>query len=320
MAVRSRRVWRAAPATMVIVVAFVVLAGVAIPSLAYLIWNREQEPLLPALLGGLTLAALLYAWRFGLHPRLVATESGLLVVNPFRKHRIEWDDLTLVVPGENGLVLGTDETQVEVWCIQKSNHATKHARTTRSDTVTGEVMDLWDVADPPLEDAQTGLRIRRARPDESHLLTRMERAAAEASFAHVFDPAEHRYPVNDVRRRWRRLLRDRTVRTRVLELFDAPVGFVAFTADTVRHLSVVPQHTRRGYGSALLEYASREMFDNGAREAFLWVLTDNESGRDFYAFHGWVDTDEVRDSEFPPHPEERRLRKANPAAPRRRAL
>ena len=108
--------------------------------------------------------------------------------------------------------------------------------------------------------------------------------------------------------------------TRPRHLWRLVVGFVAFTADTVRHLSVVPQQTRRGYGSALLEYASREMFDNGAREAFLWVLTENRSGRDFYAFHGWVDTDEVRDCEYPPYPEERRLRKVNPAAPRRRAL
>ena len=73
-----------------------------------------------------------------------------------------------------------------------------------------------------------------------------------------------------------------------------PVGFVAFDDDTVLHLGVVPDQTRRGYGSALLEFASLEIFAGGAREASLWVLADNEAARAFYRAHGWTETGERR--------------------------
>ena len=65
----------------------------------------------------------------------------------------------------------------------------------------------------------------------------------------------------------------------ILELFDTPVGYVAFDATTIRHLGVVRHQTRRGYGSALMEFASLEIFSGGAREAELWVLVDNEPAR-----------------------------------------
>ncbi|HVH22735.1 MAG TPA: hypothetical protein VNA11_09785, partial [Pseudonocardia sp.] len=67
---QTRRVWRAGPATLVFVWLFAVAAGVAIPVLAYLIYRTASSPLIPGLLALLTLLALVYAWRFGLHPRL----------------------------------------------------------------------------------------------------------------------------------------------------------------------------------------------------------------------------------------------------------
>ena len=103
----------------------------------------------------------------------------------------------------------------------------------------------------------------------------------------------------------------------MLELFDAPVGYVAFDADTVQHLGVVPHQTRRGYGSALLEFACLEIFSGGVPEASLWVLIDNETARAFYRSHGWTETDDRRTAEYPPYPEEIRMRTRNPAAPRR---
>jgi GNAT superfamily N-acetyltransferase len=47
------------------------------------------------------------------------------------------------------------------------------------------------------------------------------------------------------------------------------VGYVAFDVDTVHHLGVVPQHTRRGYGSALLEFACMEIYAERARRVLL---------------------------------------------------
>jgi len=315
--VDKRRVWRAAPATLTLVVLFVVVAAVAVPVLGYLVWRDRGDWVIPSVLGGLTLLALLYAWRFGLHPRLRADESGVTVVNPFATSRFGWDEVRVIAPGENGLVIASPDVRAEAWCIQKSNSATRRGRLTRADRITTELFGLLEEHDPPLEDEETGLRIRRARPDESRTLTRLERAASEDALAHVFPPEEYPYPVTEVTRRWRRLLHDPRVRVHVLEHESDPVGFVAFDADTVRHLGVLPEHTRRGYGSALLELATTEIYDAGATTAHLWVLAGNAAARAFYATQQWRETGDRRDCEFPPAPPEIRLERHNPAAARR---
>ena len=105
---QARRVWRAGRASLVLVGLFAGAAGVVIPVLAYLIYRSESSPWIPALLIVLTLLALAYAWRFGLHPRLVATDTGIEVVNPLRRTAIDWDDITVIAPGENGLVIATE--------------------------------------------------------------------------------------------------------------------------------------------------------------------------------------------------------------------
>ncbi len=313
----TRRSWRASAATLVVVWCFAVLAGLAVPALAYLIYREEGTPWIPLGLAVLTVLALVYAWRFGLHPRLQATETGVVVTNPFRRRFFDWDEITLIAPGENGLIVGSQDELAEAWCVQKSNSAARRGRFTRADRVAHELLDILDLHDPPLEDEQTGLRIRRARPDESRLLTRLERAASEDALGHIFPPERFPYPVTAVTRRWRRLLHDRRTRVYLLELADEPVGFVAFDSAVIAHLGVLPHHGRRGYGSALLEFASREIFDGGGSEASLWVLTGNEAARRFYRSHHWVDTEDRRTSEYPPKPEERRMTRRNPAAPRR---
>lgn len=313
----SRRVWRAGPATLAVVWIFTALTVVAVPGVAYLIYTRGHSPVIPVLLLVLTVLMLLYAWRFGLHPQLRVDRDTLEVVNPFRRHRFEWADVAVIAPGENGLVVASEDDVAEVWCVQKSNYASRRGRFTRADRVAHELLDLLDQHDPPLEDEQTGLRIRRARPDEARVLTRIERAASEEVLSHVFPPEHHPYPVAEVTQRWGALLRDPQTRVHLLEHGDTPVGYVAFDAASVRHLGVVPHRTRRGYGSALLEFACREIYDAGAREASLWVLSDNHIARAFYLGHHWTETAERRRSEFPPRPEMLKLTKVNPAAPRR---
>ena len=314
---QARRVWRAGPATLVLVSAFALAAGVVIPILAYLIYRNDSTFWLPALLLVLTALALLYVWRFGLHPRLQITDQSVEIINPFRRHSFEWDDITVIAPGENGLLIGSEDDAAEAWCVQKSNFASRRGRLTRADRIANQLLDIVELHDPPVEDEETGLRIRRARPDESHLLTRLERAASEEALAHVFPPSQHPYPVTAVVRRWRRVLGDRLMHAYLLEVRDSPVGYVAFNGDTVHHLGVVPDYQRRGYGSALLEFACMEIYAGAAREAFCWVLVENHAARAFYRGRGWFETGERRRSEYPPHPESLQMMHKNPHAPRR---
>lgn len=317
MSLPRRRVWRIAPTTFVVVALFAVVAGVCVPILSYLLYRREESPYIPAFLVALTVLALLYAWRFGLHPRLRTTEDGVIVINPFRRHRFAWEDIRVVAPSENGLVIASLTHRADAWCVQKSNFSARRGRITRCDRIAGELLDVLDDFDRPLADTDTSLHLRRARPDESRRLMRIERAASEAEFSHIFPPDEYPYPSAEVTKRWRRLLREPKVRIFVLELLDAPVGLVAFTADTVLHLAVVPHQMRRGYGSALMGYATNEIFASGAREAHLWVLVENHGGRAFYRSHRWMETDRRRDCDYPPSPAEMKMTRKNPAAPRR---
>jgi ribosomal protein S18 acetylase RimI-like enzyme len=305
----------------VAVVVFTVLAAGAVGGLAYLVHQRDGSPWVPAALALLALLALAYAWRFGLHPRLVADDDGLHVRNPFSARSFAWREITLIAPGENGLVIGSDDQTVEAWCVQKSNFSLRRGRFTRADAVAHELIDALELRDPPLEDSATGLRIRRARPDEARLLTRIERAASEEHLEHLFPPEEFPYPVREVTTRWRRLLHDPASRVFVLVLGDDDdaLGLVAFSGGEVLHLAVVPHRTRLGYGSALLEFAVRQLHDGGEPEAGLWVLEGNAGARAFYRRHGWTETGQRRACRYPPHPEELRMVKQVRSRPRRAA-
>jgi ribosomal protein S18 acetylase RimI-like enzyme len=316
MSGQTRRVWRAGPMTLVVVSAFALVAGIAIPIFAYLIY-RNGTLWLPALFVILTMLALLYAWRYGLHPRLQVTDQNVEIINPFRRYRFEWDDITVIAPGENGLLIGSEDSAAEAWCVQKSNFASRHGRITRADRIADQLLDIVELHDPPMEDQEAGSRIRRARPDESRLLTRLERDASEEALAHIFPPAQHPYPTSAVARRWRHVLSDRLMHTYLLEVRDTPVGYVAFDGDTVHHLGVASDHQCRGYGSALLEFACMEIYGGGAREALCWVLADNPVARAFYRTRGWTETGERLNSEYPPHPPSLQLVRKNPHAPRR---
>ncbi len=318
MAVRSRRVWRAAPGTLVVVALFALACGVGVPGLAYVLYSTRQQLLLPILLLLLAVAGLVYAWRFGLHPRVIADERRLTVVNPRRRTSFAWEDVTVIAPGPDGLLIGSERAVAEAWCVQKSNWSTRKGRRTRADEIVDTLADLRDRHDPPLLDEVTGLRIRRARISDLDLLTRLERTASEAALGHIFPAARYPYPTDDVRRRWHRLLRDPVVQVRVLELFDVPIGYLAYeTEGVLRHLGVVPHQSRRGFGSVLLAYAVEEIFGSGAPKAELWVLTENTVARAFYAARGWTTTADTGQAEFPPYPDEVRMERANPSAPRR---
>ncbi len=312
----TRRVWRAGPFTMAAVVIFALASGVAIPVLGYLAYLNQRSAWIPAILGGLTAVALFYIWRFGLHPRVQVSDRSIEVVNPFRRHAFDWDDITVIAPGENGLIVATDDAEAEAWCIQKSNFAARRGHLTRADRIADQLLDILDEHDPPLEDLEEGLRIRRVRPHEVRLLVRLERAASESALSDIFAAEEHPYPTAAVAARWRRRLRDRRVRAYLLERRGEPIGYVAFDKSTLHHLGVTPDYTRRGYGSALLDFATSEIYALGSVQAQLWVLAEAPA-RDFYAHNGWQQTDEVKQSEYPPHPDLVKMVRRNPAAARR---
>ena len=311
------RVWRAAPGTRVAASAFTVLAAAAMAGLGLVVYRREGSPWIPGGLGLLALAALVYTWRFALYPRLRADQDRVEVRNPFSRRSFPWSDITVIAPGENGLVVGTEEVVTQAWCIQKSNGASRRGRFTRADAVAHELIDLLELHQPPLSDEESGLLIRRARPDESRMLTRIERAAGEEQLEHIFAPEQYPYPVAQVTGRWRRLLRDHRSHVFVLDHDDGPLGFVAFSGAEVLHLGVVPHGTHQGYGSALLEFACGEIFDSGLRETTGWVLVDDVKARAFARRHGWTETEGRRPCVHPPSPEEMQLTRTNPAAPRR---
>ena len=317
MTVSSRRVWRAGLPTLLIVGIFAGVIGIALPVLAYLIYRREQTPWLPVVLLVLAALTLLYAWRYGLHPKIWTRGHVLRIDNPWRHYEFDWDDITLIAPGENGLVVASDDQVAEAWCVQKSTAATKKGRFTRADRIASSLLDILDLYHPPISDEETGLRIRRARPHESAVLTRIERATSKLNLAHVFPADQFPYPTDAVAKRWRQLLHDRSSRVHILEWFDKPVGYVAFNADTILHLGVDPKHLRRGYGSALLEFASLEIFDAGISVAQAWVLVDNHAARAFFRSHGWRDTPERRDCKYLPRPKQLKMMRQNPSAPRR---
>ena len=91
--------------------AFALATGIIIPVLAYLIYKNGSALWLPALLILLTMLALLYAWRFGFHPRL--RDSKLDVATMLLRASSE------LASGSEGRVLSMlrgDEPYKYRWC------------------------------------------------------------------------------------------------------------------------------------------------------------------------------------------------------------
>jgi hypothetical protein len=164
MTVPSRRVWRAGLPTLLIVGIFAGVVGIALPVLAYLIYRREQTPWLPVVLLVLAVLTLLYAWRFGLHPKIWTRGHVLRIDNPFRRYEFDWDDITLIAPGENGLVVASEDQVAEAWCVQKSTAATRKGRFTRADRIASSLLDTIFVSDRRGCEAMASAAARSIKP------------------------------------------------------------------------------------------------------------------------------------------------------------
>lgn len=323
----ARRVWRCSRSTIVLVIILMVLVGLAVPAAAALsLWLGvtgfgDQQVLVLSVLGGLALLTLFFGWRLALHPRLIADGADLTVLNPFRKHRLDFADITRFAPGGDGLVIGTQQTEIAAWCVQKTTGAIKAERHTRADTVTDELWKIRDgyhrvVEDQP--DEPYPAEIRFAHHEDADLLTELERSASLARLGHIFPADRYGFPEDDVRERWRSVLDDRTRQTMIADVDGEPAGYVSIGIETVHHLGVAEGFQRRGIGSELLAAGEEELFaDVSLPEAELWVLEDNEVARTFYQDHGWTESGHERDAEFPPYPLEIRMVRRNPHRARR---
>lgn len=321
----ERRVWQAAPRTQALVWVFIGVAIAALPLLAVTLWVRSADHLVAAGLLVLTVAAVVYGWRFGLHPRLSVVGNDLVIRNPLRTVTVPLARISEVEPGENGLRITTDDTSHEVWCVQKSTRAIRSGRAERADEISEELrrylyrpttvpdepdMDR-DVDESMNESMSEGrhegdddspdLLIHRASGSDARTLAELEQRASSAALGHVFPPARYPYPLDEVEARWHRQLADRSVRARVAELDENPVGYLAYRGDQVLHLGVLPEHQGRGFGRELVDYAVGDILRQHERVT-LWVLRDNVRARGFYRAYGFVDTEEERTCEFPPQP------------------
>lgn len=132
------------------------------------------------------------------------------------------------------------------------------------------------------------------------------------ALGHVFDPARHPYPDDDVLARWALVLDADDTETWVLEDDDRTdagglAALVALDAGSVRHLAVHPDRWGEGLASGLVGHALRRIahLAPGVR-AELWCLEANHRARGLYERLGWRVTDDERRAPWPPYPRELR--------------
>ncbi len=144
--------------------------------------------------------------------------------------------------------------------------------------------------------------IRRARPDESETLLRIQREAAVAAFAHVFPADRYPFPDEGVHADWKTALADPEVEIYLAEIDGEPAASVAVGYGFLRNLYVLPQRQGTGVGSTLHDHALERLRALGWDEAKLWTLEENHTARRFYERRGWSLNGETREVPFPPNP------------------
>ena len=136
--------------------------------------------------------------------------------------------------------------------------------------------------------------MRAARPDEADTLLAIQREAAVDAFAHVYPPERYPFPDDAIREVWAEALADPEVEVYVAEVEGDTVGAVSVGRGYLSTLYVVPGLQGQGVGSALHDLALERLRAQGVREARLWTLSENDSGRRFYERRGWRLTDAGR--------------------------
>jgi GNAT superfamily N-acetyltransferase len=156
--------------------------------------------------------------------------------------------------------------------------------------------------------------VRPAEPQHGLAIARINIAAWEAAYAHVFPPER-------LAARWANLERagewwaerigsqEAPHRTVIAEQSRQIVGFADIgpsrddDADQqhtgeVNLIYVLPERWGRGVGRALMGAVLRRMREDGFRDATLWVLQNNPLGRRFYEAGGWRLDGAVKEGDF----------------------
>ncbi|MFN2591574.1 MAG: PH domain-containing protein [Candidatus Dormibacteria bacterium] len=123
----GERIWRPNRAARAAGAVFV-LGGLAVgASLA-----RHHRPDLAVLAALFALGG----WRYGLHPSLAATASGIVIRNPLRRIVVPWGQFEGALPGSRGIiVLRTDRRPVKAWAVQKATWSHFLGKRRRADDV-----------------------------------------------------------------------------------------------------------------------------------------------------------------------------------------
>jgi hypothetical protein len=75
-------------------------------------------------------------YRSTITPALLATRDRLVVVNPWKRHTIDWSEITKIVPGYSGLqIFRRQGWPISAWAVQKSNWAEWRGKHVRADDV-----------------------------------------------------------------------------------------------------------------------------------------------------------------------------------------
>jgi GNAT superfamily N-acetyltransferase len=144
--------------------------------------------------------------------------------------------------------------------------------------------------------------LRPAITDDLETLLAIQRESAVDAFAHVYPPERYPFPNDAIREVWAEALADPEVEVYVAEDDGIPVGAVSVGKGYLGTLYVLPVYQGRGVGSALHDLALERLGALGFREARLWTLEGNASGRRFYEKRGWTLTGETRVVPYPPSP------------------
>jgi GNAT superfamily N-acetyltransferase len=141
------------------------------------------------------------------------------------------------------------------------------------------------------------LTVRDSGPAEAQVHFAIQREASVAALAHIFPPAEHPYPDDEVLDGWRRF----GGRAFLAERDGRPVGLAAVDFEWLHGLYVVPAEWGSGVADALHDRAVAEIRVQHD-VAKLWCLERNHRARRFYEQRAWRLNGETRVVPFPPNP------------------
>jgi len=216
-------------------------------------------------------------------PATLELPGPIVPLTPDSPNDTEWPTLEMPITLPSRTVVEPEPTR----------HEDAPSAADTADTVSDEYDD---------EDDGDDLIIRRANPGDREVLVDLERRINSAALHHVFAGVE--FPTEAVSERWADALQDRGTKVRIAEIDGEPVGYLCYDERRLRHVGLTSEHTRRGHGRALVEYAVDDMFSRGVDHAELQVLEQNTAALGFYRHLGWTDTGARTPSAYPPHPVE----------------